>query len=29
MPAIEAVIGAAPPGPQQTTVYEAHKVVIP
>ena len=28
-PAIEAVIGAAPPGPPPTTIYEAHKVVIP
>jgi hypothetical protein len=28
-PAIESVRGAAPPGPPPTTVYEAHRVIMP
>ncbi|HEV7585017.1 MAG TPA: hypothetical protein VGO14_04480 [Solirubrobacteraceae bacterium] len=28
-PAIESVIGAAPPGPPPTTIYEAYNVLMP
>jgi hypothetical protein len=28
-PAIEAVIGAEPPGEPETTVYELHRVIVP
>jgi len=28
-PAIEAVVGSAPPGPPPTTVYELHRVIRP
>jgi hypothetical protein len=29
MPAVESVMGGTPPGPPPTTIYEAHKVVMP
>jgi hypothetical protein len=28
-PAIEAVMGAAPPGPPQMSIYDAHRVILP